>query len=63
MHFSGWEKLGFGILIAAWVAFGANFVGNTVFKTKPLAVSAYMVIDKTTSDISASKKESAAVNV
>ena len=63
MHFSGWEKFGFGILIAAWVAFGANFVGNTVFKTKPLAVSAYMVIDKTTSDISASKKESAAVNV
>ena len=61
MHFSGWEKLGFGILIAAWVAFGTNFVGNTIFKTKPLTVSAYKVMDEATSDESAVKIKRAAV--
>ncbi len=63
MHFSGWEKLGFGILIAAWVAFGANFVGNIIFQTKPLAVSAYKVTDEATIDVSAGEKEIAAVTV
>lgn len=43
MHFSGWEKLGFGILVAAWVAFGSNFVGNTLIHAKPLETSAYQV--------------------
>ena len=63
MHFSGWEKLSFGILIAAWVAFGTNFVGNTIFKTRPLAESAYKVIDEASIDVSAAKIESAAVTV
>lgn len=43
MHFSGWEKLGFGILVAAWVAFGSNFVGDTLIHAKSLETSAYKV--------------------
>ena len=43
MHFSYWEKLGFGLLIATWVAFGANYVGNVMIHTEPLAEAAYKV--------------------
>ena len=43
MHFSLWEKLGFALLTATWVAFGANYVGNTIIHTEPLAESAYKV--------------------
>jgi len=43
MHFSFWEKLGFGILVAAWVAFGSNFVGNALIHAEPLEKSAYQV--------------------
>lgn len=43
MHFSFWEKLGFGVLVAAWVAFGANFVGNALIHAEPLEKSAYLV--------------------
>lgn len=43
MHFSCWEKLGFGLLIAAWVAFGANYVGNAMIHVQPLAEAAYKV--------------------
>ncbi len=43
MHFSIWEKLGFGVLVAAWVAFGANFVGDKLIHAEPLEKSAYQV--------------------
>ncbi len=43
MHFSFWEKLGFGVLTAAWVAFGSNFVGNALIHAEPLEKAAYQV--------------------
>lgn len=32
MHFSRMEKLGFGVLVAAWVVWGSNQVGNALVK-------------------------------
>jgi cytochrome c len=43
MRFSGWEKLGFGLLVAAWVAFGSNFVGNSLIHSNELEEPAYKV--------------------
>ncbi|NQW00861.1 MAG: cytochrome c family protein [Rhodospirillales bacterium] len=44
MHFSCWEKLGFGVLVAAWVAFGSNFIGDALIHADPLEQSAYQVV-------------------
>lgn len=32
MHFSRMEKVGFGVLVAAWVVWGSNQVGNALVK-------------------------------
>jgi len=44
MHFSGWEKIGFAVLVAAWVTFGSNLIGNALVQTDTLEKSAYQVI-------------------
>ncbi len=43
MHFSFWEKLGFGVLVAAWVAFGSNFAGDMLIHAEQLDEPAYKV--------------------
>ena len=37
MHFSFWEKSGFALLIAAWVVWGSNQIGNTLVHAEELA--------------------------
>ena len=59
MHFSGWEKLGFGILVAAWVAFGSNFAGDMLIHAEPLETSAYQVAIADSGAEASSKGESA----
>jgi len=61
MHFSSWEKIGFGVLVAAWVAFGSNMIGNALVHVEKLETSAYRVVaaDDTAKD--EVKPESAAV--
>ncbi len=46
MHFSWSAKIGFGLLIAIWVAFVANMVGNYLVDVEPLEKSAYQVISE-----------------
>lgn len=43
MHFSFWEKAGFAALIAAWVLWGSNQVGNMLVHADELAEDAYKV--------------------
>ena len=57
MHFSCWEKLGFGILVAAWVAFGSNFVGNALIHADSLEKSAYQVVVADAAEAPAVKAE------
>ena len=59
MHFSGWEKIGFGALIAAWVAFGANMIGNTLVHVEKLETSAYQVVAQDAAAMAEAKSESA----
>jgi cytochrome c len=44
MRFSWLEKIGFGLLIAAWVAFGSNMIGNSLVQAEKLETSAYQVL-------------------
>jgi len=41
------EKLGFALLITAWVLFGANYAGNMLVASKPLEKPAYVVASDT----------------
>ena len=43
MHFSFWEKSGFALLIAAWVVWGSNQIGNTLVHAEELAENAYKI--------------------
>jgi len=43
MHFSFWEKSGFALLIAAWVVWGSNQIGNTLVQAEELAENAYKI--------------------
>jgi len=43
MHFSFWEKAGFALLVAAWVAFGSHMLGNTLVHATNLEKPAFMV--------------------
>ncbi len=43
MHFSFWEKSGFALLIAAWVVWGSNQIGNTLVHADELAENAYKI--------------------
>jgi len=60
MHFSGWEKIGFGVLVAAWVAFGANMIGNALVHVEKLETSAYQVVAQDAAAMAETKSESAA---
>lgn len=59
MHFSCWEKLGFGILVAAWVAFGSNFAGNMLIHAEQLDEPAYKVEIADAEGGTATEKEAA----
>ncbi len=59
MHFSGWEKIGFGMLIAAWVAFGSNMIGNALVDAEKLEKSAYQVVAADDTEKTDAKAESA----
>jgi len=59
MHFSGWEKIGFGLLIAAWVAFGANMIGNALVHVEKPEKSAYQVVAADDTEKTEAKAESA----
>ena len=61
MHFSCWEKLGFGLLIAAWTAFASNFAGNALIHADPLEKSAYQVVAVENAEAAAAISEDAAV--
>lgn len=53
MHFSFWEKSGFALLIAAWVVWGSNQIGNTLVHAEELAENAYKIEVADTGDASA----------
>ncbi len=62
MQFSGWEKLGFGILVAAWVAFGSNFAGDMLVHSQDLEAPAYKVEVAEASDAGGDSADAAAEN-
>ena len=43
MHFSFWEKIGLGLLVAAWTVYGSNFVGNILVQADELEKPVYVV--------------------
>lgn len=43
MHFSFWEKSGFALLIAAWVVWGSNQIGNMLVYADELNEDAYKI--------------------
>ncbi len=43
MHFSNWEKIGFAVLMAAWVVWGANQLGNSLVHAKELKENAFKI--------------------
>ncbi len=43
MHFSFWEKSGFAVLIAAWVIWGSNQIGNMLVHADELNENAYKI--------------------
>lgn len=43
MHFSFWEKTGFAVLMAAWVIWGSNQVGNMLVHADELEENAYKI--------------------
>ncbi len=43
MHFSFWEKTGFALLIAAWVTWGSNQIGDMLVHADSLAENAYKI--------------------
>lgn len=43
MHFSFWEKSGFAVLMAAWVIWGSNQVGNILVHADELHEDAYKI--------------------
>jgi len=43
MHFSFWEKSGFAVLMAAWVVWGSNQMGNILVHADELHENAYKI--------------------
>lgn len=43
MHFSFWEKSGFALLMAAWVVWGSNQIGNALVHADELEENAYKI--------------------
>lgn len=43
MHFSFWEKSGFAVLMAAWVIWGSNQIGNMLVHADELQEDAYKI--------------------
>ncbi len=43
MHFSFWEKSGFAVLMAAWVVWGSNQIGNILVHADELSEDAYKI--------------------
>lgn len=43
MHFSFWEKTGFALLMAAWVVWGSNQIGNMLVHADELSEDAYKI--------------------
>ncbi len=43
MHFSFWEKTGFAVLMAAWVIWGSNQIGNILVHADELHEDAYKI--------------------
>lgn len=43
MHFSFWEKAGFAALIAAWVIWGSNQIGDMLVHADELSENAYKI--------------------
>lgn len=43
MHFSFWEKTGFAVLIAAWVLWGSDQIGDMLVHADELAENAYKI--------------------
>ncbi|MDA0996727.1 MAG: cytochrome c family protein [Proteobacteria bacterium] len=43
MHFSNWEKVGFAVLLAAWVIWGTNKIGNTLVHAHELKENAFKI--------------------
>lgn len=43
MHFSKWEKIGFAVLVAAWVVWGTNKVGNSLVHAHELKENAFKI--------------------
>jgi len=43
MHFSFWEKTGFALLIAAWVTWGSNQIGDMLVHAEDLQEDAYKI--------------------
>jgi cytochrome c len=41
MHYEWYHKIGLGLLVALWLAFGANMLGNTLVHVDALAKPAY----------------------
>ncbi len=65
MHFSFWEKAGFALLIAAWVVYGANFMGNVLVHAEELDEPVYKVAvaDSGSSDAAPAAAEETALSL
>jgi cytochrome c len=42
MHYEWYHKIGLGLLVALWLAFGTNMLGDSLVHVKALAAPAYM---------------------
>jgi len=60
MKFKLWEKIAFGVLIAAWLTFISNFIGDTLVQAEHLETPAYVVAVDDTDAETAEATESAA---
>jgi len=62
MKFKLWEKIAFGVLIAAWLTFISNFIGDTLVQAEHLETPAYVVAVADTDAEPAEATESAAAD-
>ncbi|MEK9754259.1 MAG: cytochrome c family protein [Rhodospirillaceae bacterium] len=63
MHFEWYHKFSFGLLIAAWVAFGANFLGHELVHANVPEKPAYAAASKDGGAAKEDKQEAAPVDV
>jgi len=61
MHFSFWEKSGFALLMAAWVVWGSNQIGNFLVHADELEENAYKIEVADAGDSGASEQAEAPV--